>query len=231
MKALISIHDVMPETFGNVLKLIQWLKERGIPPCTLLIVPGKNWQADQIEQLREFLNQGYSLAAHGWLHKTKPKRFFHKLHAFILSRDVAEHLDLNSHAIINLMKRSHKWFLDNNLGSPSLYVPPAWALGFVKHSDLKDTPFKQVETTRGVIALEKDKAPKLKCLPVSGYEADTMLRKTFLNLWNQLQENHARFHNDPLRISIHPNDLELKIADQLNAQVRRMNTYLKYEDI
>ena len=231
MKALVSIHDVMPETLEKVAKLIQWLKAKKVPPCTLLVVPGRNWEASQIEQLRELLEQGYPLAAHGWLHTTNPKRLFHKLHSFILSRDVAEHLDLESDAIIELMNRSHSWFLENNLGTPSLYVPPAWALGFVKQTDLNHTPFHQVETTRGVFKLEKGKAPKFKILPVTGYEADTSLRKAFLSLWNYLQESHARFHEDPLRISIHPNDLDLRVSDQLEAQISNVDAFLSYKDL
>ena len=59
MKALVSIHDVMPETFNKVLQIIKWLKEKGVPPCALLVVPGKNWNEDMISQLRALTREGY----------------------------------------------------------------------------------------------------------------------------------------------------------------------------
>ena len=231
MKALVSIHDVMPETFNKVLQIIKWLKEKGVPPCALLVVPGKNWNEDMISQLRALTREGYPLVAHGWFHKTKPKRLFHKLHSLILSRDVAEHLDLDSSGIIELMNRAHNWFPENNLRSPKLYVPPAWALGFLNQSALSETPYEMVEITRGVLNLKGEQSPKLITLPVTGYEADNATRTLFLRIWNQLQEKHARFHKTPLRISIHPNDLNLNIADQLEAQIDRADSFIQYQDI
>ena len=44
MKAVISIHDCMPETMDKIQRILKWLKERNIPPVTLLVVPGKNWK-------------------------------------------------------------------------------------------------------------------------------------------------------------------------------------------
>ena len=90
--------------------------------------------------------------------KQSPKRLFHKLHSFILSRDVAEHLDLDSQAIIDLMNESHKWFLENNLGSPSLICATRLGFRLCQIQRFKGHPFEQVETTRGIYNAKKDKA-------------------------------------------------------------------------
>ena len=230
MKSIISIHDVMPKTLDRVLKIIQWLETLEVPPSTLLVVPGKNWSADQIKQLDFLSNKGYTLAAHGWHHKTKPRRIYHRLHALILSRDVAEHLDLSSGQILELLDRSKAWFLEHKLPAPPLYVPPAWALGPIRKKALQKAPYDQIETTRGLIRLTQGEQPTFKAFPLTGYEADTQFRAFFLSHWNRLQENKAKQSKVPLRISIHPDDLELKISKQLEAQVKATDQFLKYSD-
>jgi predicted deacetylase len=153
MKSIISIHDVMPETMDRVLKLIEWLEALEVPPSTLLVVPGKDWTEAQIKQLDSLSKKGYTLAAHGWRHKTRPRRIYHRLHSLILSRDVAEHLDLSSTEILDLIQRSKAWFLEHNLPAPDLYVPPAWALGPIRKKELSKATYQQIETTLGVIQL------------------------------------------------------------------------------
>lgn len=230
MKSIISIHDVMPETMDRVLKLIEWLEALKVPPSTLLVVPGKDWTEAQIRQLDSLSKKGYTLAAHGWHHKTRPRRIYHRLHSFILSRDVAEHLDLSSAEILKLIQRSKAWFLEHNLPSPALYVPPAWALGPIRKKELKEAPYQQIETTLGVIQLNSDAQTRFVALPLTGYEADTNFRAFFLSYWNRFQEFKARKSKLPLRISIHPDDLELKIAEQLKTQIKASEQFLKYSD-
>ena len=278
MQALLSIHDVMPHTLERVERILDWLKERGVPPVTLLVVPGRPWEAAQIDRLRELAETGYELAAHGWLHETLPRRLYHRLHAALISRNVAEHLDLDPKGILELMQRSRNWFGDNNLPQPNFYVPPAWALGPVSKSELAQAPYRLVETTRGVLHLGrvrypyqtdtanerrvKDNAPyhenkeidgsaaaspqrmtndgscgalrnggvSFQKLPLTGYEADTPFREFFLRRWNAAQARAARRKNLPLRISIHPDDLELRVADQMEEQILSIETFKPYLD-
>ena len=46
--------------------ILKWLKERNIPPVTLLVVPGKNWTEDHLNLLKHYAHEGHTLAAHGW---------------------------------------------------------------------------------------------------------------------------------------------------------------------
>jgi predicted deacetylase len=230
MKALLSIHDCMPETLERVLTLIEWLQSLGVPPLTLLVVPGKNWTARQLEQLHRWVKQGHTLAAHGWYHQTQPRRAYHRLHAYLLSRNVAEHLDLNSTEILNLLCRAKAWFSQHALPEPELYVPPAWALGTLHRNDLAKAPYCQIETTRGLYQIHNQRIQR-QSLPLVGYEADTTLRAAFLRRWNQAQAGRAQRRQLPLRISIHPDDLQLRLADQMKAQLCAVTEFLDYRDV
>lgn len=217
----------MPHTLERVQQILDWLKVRDVPPVTLLVVPGREWSQGHIDTLRHFAQIGHPLAAHGWLHETKPRKLYHRIHAALISRNVAEHLDLNSRGVLELLIRSKNWFNEQNLTPPDFYVPPAWALGPIKKSELIQAPYKKIETTRGLIRI-KEKCTSFEPLPLTGYEADTWLRESFLRWWNTSQEKSAARKNKPLRISIHPDDLHLRVADQLEAQIEKVSEFLAY---
>lgn len=228
MKALVSIHDLMPETFELVEQLLDWLQNHNVPPVTLLVVPGKDWLPSQIERLRQLADLGYELAAHGWYHRTNPKKLFHKCHAALLSRNVAEHLDLDSRGVFELMLRSGQWFSEQNLPEPQTYVPPSWALGPLKRSCWPDLPYRIIETTSGIIDTRRQKRTPL---PLVGFEADTDLRSGFLSSWNKIQTARALRLKKVLRISIHPKDLQLRLAGQMEAIIRQPGQFIRYQDL
>ncbi|WP_269525692.1 polysaccharide deacetylase family protein [Coraliomargarita parva] len=228
MKALVSIHDLMPETMDRVEQLLKWLNARGVPPVTLLVVPGKPWSSRQLARLRELSAGGHPLAAHGWQHQTRPRRMYHRLHAALLSRNVAEHLDLDSRGILDLLLRAQQWFPDNGLPEPDFYVPPAWALGPIQKADLAAVPFRIIETTTGIRFPSGSQKQRTLRLPLTGYEADTAVREKFLRVWNRRQMKRAQRSGRPLRISIHPDDLQLRVADQLQSQIEAVDSFIDY---
>jgi predicted deacetylase len=218
MKALISIHDVMPETLERVRWLIGQLQDNGHNAITLLVVPGRDWQAEDIRQLADWSVQGIELAAHGWHHKAAHvKGLWHRLHAALISRDVAEHLALDAEGIEALMRRSAAWFDQQGLPEPSSYVPPAWALGALPKARWSALPYRRIEVTRGLL---DTRSGQLEPLPLVGFEADTRLRATFLRAWNGIQARKAQRQGRPLRIGIHPQDGELLLADDLMGFIR-----------
>ena len=218
MKALISIHDVMPETLEKVRGLIDQLHSNGHNAITLLVVPGRDWQAEDIRQLADWSAQGIELAAHGWHHKAAHvKGLWHRLHAALISRDVAEHLALDAEGIETLMHGSAAWFEQQGLPAPSSYVPPAWALGALPRARWPMLPYRRIEVTRGLL---DTRSGQLDPLPLVGFEADTRLRATFLRAWNSIQAGKARRQRRPLRIGIHPQDGELLLADDLMGFIR-----------
>ncbi|MEM1223363.1 MAG: polysaccharide deacetylase family protein [Verrucomicrobiota bacterium] len=226
MRALVSIHDLMPETMPQVEEILEWLKDRQVPPVTLLVVPGKSWKPNEINRLRELAERGHELAAHGWHHHVIPRKLYHRLHAACLSRNVAEHLDLDSKGILDLLLRSRNWFGENNLPIPEFYVPPAWALGPIHPDDLAQAPFKRIEVTGGLIHLNGQK--RFQKMLLTGYEADTWLRESLLRRWNASQAKKAQQNGKILRISIHPYDRQLRVADQLAQQIDAAEEYLCY---
>ena len=212
MKAVISIHDCMPETMDKIQCILKWLKERNIPPVTLLVVPGKNWTKEHLDLLKHYTHEGHTLAAHGWHHHTQPRKILHRIHSLIISKNVAEHLDLDRQGILKLMNKSHQWFIQKELPIPSLYVPPAWALGAIDKNTLSKTSFRQIEVTRGLIHLSQNKKPHFQLLPLTGYEADSPFRVRFLSKWNQFQQSQAQAKSLPCLLYTSPSPRDLSTS-------------------
>tara|TARA_B100001939_G_C16943963_1_gene619446 strand:+ start:3352 stop:4041 length:690 start_codon:yes stop_codon:yes gene_type:complete len=227
MKALVSIHDVMPNTINEVAELLEICRSFGLRRVTLLVVPGLDWQPAQINQLRQWQKRGYELAAHGWVHRCVSKKtFWHLLHGLILSRDVAEHLSLNSNEIVDIMQKSCNWFIENGFDQPSLYVPPAWALGSISKRGLRSCGYTWVETLSGVVFPETG---QIRRLPLVGFEADTFTRELALRVLNYVVLWMPT--NKPLRISIHPYDHKLRMGKSLPAILQRCTQTLSYSEI
>lgn len=217
MRALISIHDVMPDTLDRTQDIIQRLRDHGHTDITLLVVPGRDWSSDDVARLARWAGEGIELAAHGWQHRAKRIRgLWHRLHSRLISRDAAEHLSLNGEEIAALMRDSAQWFARQGLPLPTTYVPPAWALGAISREQLSALPFRQIEVTWGIIDAESG---HLQPLPLVGFEADTWLRAAFLRHWNRFQVWRARRTGRHLRIGIHPYDPELLLAAELDGLI------------
>ncbi|MGD8593859.1 MAG: DUF2334 domain-containing protein, partial [Gammaproteobacteria bacterium] len=191
----------------------------GINSATLLVVPGKPWRDNEIDQLRQYAQQGLELAGHGWHHQiSKYADIKHRVHGLMISKNVAEHLELDSAGISKLIERSYRWFQEHNLPDPSLYVPPAWAMGNISRSRLRRLPFRYYEYFSGIYD------SKLNCferIPMVGYEADAWFRVPFVALWNRMNFIGAQ-RQQRLRFSIHPNDFELLLHKNLSRDLRRV---------
>lgn len=227
-KVIISLHDVMPESFRRIEEIIKYLRDHEVPPITLLVVPGRRWNHQKLKRLRKLADVGYEIAAHGWLHEIdRPRGFYHHLHAALFSRRVAEHLALDSEAIRDLMLRSHAWFGQNRLPPPKLYVPPAWALGKIRPEHLRELPFEQIEILRGLLDPQTGQILKL---PLLGFEADTVWRQLAVTAWNRLQLARSRRSPGPVRISLHPEDFHLRLAPRLRRLIKQTYLYQSYAE-
>jgi len=216
-RALISVHDLMPETLSQVRAILAELERLRRVPVTLLVVPGRAWNPAELATLRAFAHDGHRLAAHGWYHHSE--RFGglgHRLHGALFSRRVAEHLALDEAGILALLRRSHAWFADHGFAAPRWYVPPAWALGSVPRARLATAaPFAYYELFNGWFEASSG---RFLSLPLLGYEADRAIRAPLLRAWNRL--NRARARYQPLvRIGIHPDDFNLRLAAELRADL------------
>ncbi len=217
IRYLVSVHDVMPETLGRVERILAELEQHGWPPATLLVVPGRDWGDDDLERLRGYAERGHELAGHGWTHSVpRIRNLRHRLHSVLISRRAAEHYALDALGVETLMRRCRQWFDAQSLPAPTLYVPPAWALGPAKATGLTNTGFRYLETLSGIHDFHTGRTARL---PVLGYEADTAFRAAFLRLSNA-SALRLGARRGAVRLAIHPDDLELRLAQDLRAVIR-----------
>jgi predicted deacetylase len=209
----------MPSTFGRVQRILALLENVGAPPPTLLIVPGKEWTPELLGALQELAKKGYPMAGHGWTHKatSSPWTLYHRVHSLLISRREAEHLSRSAEELAELIQSCYDWFERSNLPAPELYVPPAWALGSVPMSALESLPFRWYEILRGFV---EARTGQVRWLPLAGFEADTTFREVSLRIWNGLNVVLAKRWRGPLRISVHPDDIDLLLGKDLERMVR-----------
>ena len=226
MYGLISIHDVMPDNLPQVETFLQQLSRFPAYDIYLLVVPGCQWQPEQISQLRTWQQQGYELAGHGWRHQAGHiSGVYHRLHSQLLSGNVAEHLSLSSQQIAVLIQRSYDWFITNELKPPALYVPPAWALGNIGHLDLERLPYRYYETLSGFLDVSNREC--CRC-PLIGFEARSRWQATFLSLFNQINSLPASSLR-PTRISLHPHDREYYLGHRIDGVLSSVQRTLNYQ--
>jgi predicted deacetylase len=226
LAALISVHDVMPETRQHVERILQRLE--AIPPAAiaLLIVPGRAWTPDDLDWLHTLAAKGYTLIGHGWRHECdRPRTLRHRLHSWTISNRAAEHLSLSEDGIARLMGDCHAWFRDVGLTPTEVYIPPAWALGPIRRETLASTPFRYVETLRG---LYDTRTGRWQRLPVVGFEADRAWRATVMRLVNRFNLWSACRHQSALRIAIHPYDWQYPLAAQLETLLAQVTHHHRY---
>ena len=222
---VVSIHDVMPQTLAKCVEISGLLDEHGFTSPTLLVVPNCAWTEAEIDQLRRLQHDGAILAGHGWNHSAKNIRgLYHTLHSKLISRDVAEHLELDAEGIRELIRRCHRFFDEHALAVSDLYVPPAWAMGSVRRHQLSDLPFRFFESLGGVYDAERR---LFMPSPMIGFEADTRFRARCCRLWNRFNMLRAR-SGSPVRLAIHPNDLSLRLADDLRRIIAVSESDLDY---
>jgi predicted deacetylase len=228
MQALISVHDVWPQTLARVARIVDGLRAQGHHAITLLVVPGAAWPRADLDRLARWQREGIELAGHGWHHRCESfGGLGHRVHAALVSRRAAEHLALDGPAIEALMRATHDWFARHGLTPPASYVPPAWALGRMEPGHLAHLPYRQVEVMRGLIDTASG---ELWPLPLVGFEADSGVRAIFLRRWNAWQQRRAHRHGDPLRIAIHPHDPNLRLARDLRHGLARDWQSQRYDD-
>lgn len=228
MQAILSIHDVMPETLIHVHQILQSMQHIPTHKVTLLVVPGKDWSPSDVKQLKQWQINGYILAGHGWQHRCiDQKNKYHRLHSLFLSRNSAEHLSQSTESIHRIMQACFHWFHQQHLPVSSLYVPPAWALGRWKTNSWHAVPFTMIETTSGIM----QKNGKTQRLPLLGFEADTVIRSSFLRLFNCINHWISKKTKRPVRIAIHPFDLQFNLSQNLLSTLSNPYHWISYEDL
>lgn len=222
----LSLHDVCPATLERTETLAHRIEAAG-RRATLLVIPGTDWSEADLRRLRALHGRGHDLAGHGWTHRAGHwGGLAHRIHGWIISNRVAEHLAEDAAGCERIMRRCHAWFAEHSLPEPELYVPPAWAMGRIPRARLPQLPFRYYETLRGVYAAQHRRFVRL---PLLGFEADRPWRAHALRLSNAFNRRVSGTTHR-LRIAIHPWDLDgplrtdllrlLAPADETAAQSR-----------
>lgn len=224
MKKLVSIHDVAPETLEATRRILQQVERYRSRPVTLLVLPGRDWDTRSLAQLRALEARGHALAAHGWNDRanrvsrvSRRIRLRARLHSALFSGDKAEHLALESEEILALLQRSAQWFEAAGFARPSLYVPPAWALGELPIEDLRHSgAFETIEVFSGLLEVQTGELTKL---PLVGNEVfrcggSIPAASASIHAFNTWNRKRAR-RLGRLRIALHPADLERGLAPEL----------------
>ena len=228
MKSHISIHDVSPKNFDKIIGIIRYLYDKhNIKKITLLIIPGLQWDYNQIKTFKEWQNnQNIELASHGWIHESNPIRSIHHyFHSKLISDDCAEHLSLSKSSIIKLMNNSYSWFINKELAPPTLYVPPAWALGNINKKDLSSLPFNEIETISGVYINNK-----FIFIPLIGFETKNYFRFIVVKISNFI--NYLLYGIFGLiRIAIHPDDFNLLLRKDIDKYLSKVTNSFQFSEI
>lgn len=232
LTALVSIHDVMPESRSAVTQLLNTLHTR-IPQLkaehiTLLVVPGRQWRSEDVDWLGNLACKGHPLAGHGWSHYTdnQKRTVYHHLHSLLLSRNAAEHLSRPLPELLRLVTKCFEWFPKHGFTEPKLYVPPAWATGCLRLKHWQSLPFCQLETLSGITHISSGQHYSL---PLTGYEADTPWRAASLKAFNQWNKLWAQVSNRAIRISLHPYDGSYLLAESLIKDIQLAQHYQRYD--
>ena len=226
LRAHATIHDVRPDTLDRVARLLDLLDVAG-PRVALLVVPGLDWSSDDVDRLRDWAAAGHELAGHGWVHRRRPRTLYHRLHARIISRDQAEHLSASRSDVQALVELGRAWFDRHDLPAPSYYVPPAWAMGRLHVGDLAAVGYRVAEVQWGYLDLG---AERFLAAPLIGFEADTWWRERALGVFNAVQVALARRTGRPLRLGLHPFDLELRRADEARRRVAEVDVWMSTDE-
>ena len=200
-----------------------------IRPVCVLIIPSGDWTAAHLATLRAWQAAGDVLAAHGWAHVAPPPRtLHHRLHSLLFSRDAAEHLSRTNADLHRIVDAGLQWFAEAGLQPPRLYVPPAWALGDYALSEFDAAPFDFVETLTGIYSVRSKHMTRL---PLVGFEADTAIRAWTLRALNAANRILARITGRPLRVAIHPNDLHLRLSDDVQRLLRHRQAVVPLQSL
>lgn len=228
MHAIVTIHDVMPQTLDGVCALAELIPPSQRQKVPLLVVPGVPWSDSQIDRVRQLHDSGFSLAGHGWQHHTENIRgIYHRLHSLLGSRTVAEHLSSSKEELYGMLRRNYEWFAHHQFAAPDFYVPPAWAMGKLSRKDLQVLPFRYYEDSQGIFDSDRN---RYRHLWLTGFEADTAAREYFLRLWNPLNAWGASASR-PVRVSLHPYDLDFRLGSQLRQYINKITYWCSVREV
>jgi predicted deacetylase len=219
---VVSLHDVSPQTRMACVRVIEELRELGVPRTSLLVIPDHHhhghFRSDPVlcVWLTKLVQQGHEVVMHGYYHeraRQSGEGVVQKL-TRVYTADEGEFYDLDREAARALVHRAREDFRALGL-EPRGFIAPAWLLSRAAEQGLRDLECEYTTRLGNVLDLPMKRRHRSQSLVWSVRSA---WRRQTSRVWNALL--FRRLAARPLmRISIHPVDLE---HPAIWAQIKRL---------
>lgn len=215
MNTMVSIHDASPRHQDALDAMLEFLRERGIPPVPLLVVPDfhATWPLDRhpafVERLHRWREQGHELVLHGYLHRETPVpgRRAGALERFkrgFLTGGEGEFLALDAAGCGRRLDEGlAMWERAGLPGRPTGFVPPAWLHNDALDAELWKRGFLWTENHLGMRFSDGRTLPS----PVISWASRDVFRRIGSRLVCPTLERAWR-DRETLRIALHPHDFD-----------------------
>jgi predicted deacetylase len=207
---VVSLHDVSPHTRAECALILRALAERGVPRCSLLVIPDHHHSGHMLkdaafaEWLREQAAVGHEVVVHGYYHqraRREKETVREKFTTRLYTADEGEFYDLDRPAAAPLVARAREEF--RQLGvSTTGFIAPAWLLSDEAQSALRELGCEYTTRLGSVIDLQTGRTFLSQSLV---WSVRSSWRRWMSLRWNSFL--YRRLAANPLlRIAIHPVD-------------------------
>jgi predicted deacetylase len=235
---VVSLHDVAPCTQQITTTIISELSARGVPVCSVLVVPDYHHTGSFAEHL-EFVGwlraleaDGHEIVVHGYFHERPPQNGETLRDKFITrfyTQNEGEFYDLSYQEALRRVTMARDEFRALGL-KPHGFIAPAWLLGDEAEHAVRDAGFEYTTRLRTVRDLRSESTFPARTLV---YSVQSSWRRALSRGWNAAL---FRLMKDKplLRISIHPPDYSQpmiwrQILDFITA-IKSARTAMTYQD-
>ena len=215
MKILVSLHDVSPRHGKRCREVLAFLKERGVPPAPLLVVPDFHgaWplsaHPDFVEEIRGWSDAGHELVLHGYFHRetTSTLPTGGSLRTWLARRFMTggegEFLALGPEAIRERLSAGLSVWNGLGLEHPEGFIPPAWLHNDHLDPILAELGFRWTENHAGI------RVPDGQFLssPVISWASRDLVRRQGSRIVCPVLARKWR-DKDFVRVAIHPHDFD-----------------------
>lgn len=215
MNTLVSLHDVSPRHEDAVVRILDFLDRRGVPPVPLLVVPDfhGSWPLDAhpgfVERLHRWHERGHELVLHGYWHREAPDArptasLGDRLKRAFLTGGEGEFLALDAKAAGERIDAGiAMWERAGLPGRPTGFVPPAWLRNDALDAVLRERGFLWTEDHHGIRFADGTRIPS----PVISWASRDAFRRVASRLVCPSLERIWR-GSETLRIALHPHDFD-----------------------
>ena len=239
-EVLVSLHDVSPRHALACREILAWLKERGVPPVALLVVPnfhGK-WPLHEfpefVSEIAQWGEEGHELVLHGCRHiETAPPaggELDTRLRRRFLTGGEGEFLALSRDEVQSRLCEAMEIWNRCGLHAPAGFIPPAWLHNANLDPVLQEMGIQWTENHAGV---RRPLGSTLDVPVISWASRDPLRRMGSRVVCPALEFAWRR--RPTLRIAIHPHDFDWKTLrrsiDAVMESVAKRRRFLSYSDL